>query len=138
MNRTTDTYESDFQTDYDRMSFNLSYAYDPKRELGEGGIDGKPIPNAYRPTSRGGEGKAPGDWVGEIAFWEDNPYLQTFANAINEAVHEALEWAKVDRKPFLDPHGPHENDVFNAVSDLVFALWDMVDVKGRNLEPSGE
>ncbi len=116
---------NEIQAAYNRMSFNLTYRYEPSRTLYPGGIMGEDIPNSYAPTSR--KNTSSGEWSGVLDDWEGNPYLQSFANAINECVHEALEWVKVDGKPFLNPHEWKEADILNSVRELVFDLWSMVD-----------
>lgn len=126
-NETTDELEAH----YDRITFGLTYRYEPTRRPQVWGLSGKDIPNAYAPTGR--KNTAPGEWTGDIDDWEGNPYLQTFANAINEAVHEALEWVKVDGKAFLDPHGLNEGAIFNEVNILVSQLWELVDKEAHGI-----
>ncbi|GIG93017.1 hypothetical protein [Plantactinospora endophytica] len=61
----------------------------------------------------------------EIVFAERDEagWIDRYANyAVNEAVHEALEWFRVDGHPWLDPHGPAENEIYDAVNDLVDRL----------------
>lgn len=42
--------------------------------------------------------------------------------AVNEAVHEALEWFHVDGERWLDPHGDGETATYDAVDRLCRAL----------------
>lgn len=119
------------ESDYARMSFGLSYRYEPGRRIWAGGIDGKNIPNAYRPTSRE-HGRQSGDWCAEISDYDNDPYLHAFSAAVCEAIHEALEWFKVDGKVLLDPHGQHELAIANhanAVARALFALADPERIK---------
>lgn len=100
-----------------RVTFQLTYgrATDP-RKFDQFTLSGPWIPNAYGPGHQVGEwsgGDRPEDptedgWIDEFASW-----------AINEAVHEALEWFRVDGRPWLDPHGLSvERDVFRIVNNM--------------------
>lgn len=133
----------------DRVSFQLTYARSPvRRRFQPGVLTGPPIPCAY-----GGELAASGDWndsgdAGQDGGWhapgddpgnhdQDDPttavvvgrseadWVDQFAGyAVNEAVHEALEWFRLDGVPWLDPHGTpdEEDEVSAAVDELVAKL----------------
>jgi hypothetical protein len=45
--------------------------------------------------------------------------------AVNEAVHEVLEWFRVDEARYLDPHGQHLSAIVTAATGLAFALADL-------------
>lgn len=122
-----------------RVSFQLTYAKaDRRREFRPGELTGPVVPCAY-----GGELDASGGWNDSSdddptvdGGWEDGGNADdVFANrteaewigryasyAINEAVHEALEWLRVDGCPWLDPHGPAEDEIYEAVGEMVTRL----------------
>ncbi|MGI5214882.1 hypothetical protein [Plantactinospora sp. CA-290183] len=123
-----------------RVSFQLTYARSLKRrEFMPGELTGPDIPCAYD-----GEINASGDWndsrddtpatddggseesgVAKTVFAgrDESGWIDRYANyAVNEAVHEALEWYRVDGHPWLDPHGPAEDEIYSAVNDLVDRL----------------
>lgn len=84
-----------------RVSFALAYARTGPREFSAQEMDGPMVPNAY------GDGEqwilwVDGDDPDEIS---EDGFVDKFARmAISEAVHEALEWFRVDGEPWLDPH----------------------------------
>lgn len=45
--------------------------------------------------------------------------------AVAELVHEALEWTRVDGRPYLDPHGLAEDRIHRAVEQLVWVLHEL-------------
>jgi hypothetical protein len=101
----------DFQLTYDR-------ALD-RREFGPGVLYGPLIPDACHSTEL-----AAGDWEspdGEILT--EKGWINRYASyAVQEGVHEALEWFRVDGRLWLDPHGPAENDIYRLVDELVDKL----------------
>ncbi|MFG1846814.1 hypothetical protein [Micromonospora carbonacea] len=112
-----------------RVDFRLTYARTGHpRTVQPGALDGPTIPCAYggRDGQDGGwydarddpppDARSEADWVDRYAGY-----------AINEAVHEALEWFRVDGKPWLDPHGSpqHEDEVGAAVDELVGRLAEI-------------
>lgn len=109
----------------ERVSFQLTYARaDKPRRFQPGFLDGPDIPCAY-----GGELNASGAWedggdLGEVfADRSEDQWIDRYASyALNEAVHEALEWFRVDGKPWIDPHGRDEDEVYAAVGELVAKL----------------
>lgn len=114
-----------------RVSFQLTYGRAEKpRRFQPGFLDGPDIPCAY-----GGEVDASGAWedggdMGEVfAERTEEEWVTRYASyAINEGVHEVLEWLRVDGRPWLDPHGPDEDEVYAAVGELVARL---AEVRGR-------
>ncbi len=102
-----------------RCEFQLTYARSPiRRMFGAGMLDGPNIPDAYRPGTT-----SPGEWLGgdgiESGITDPDEWVNRFASyAVNEAVHEALEWMRVDGGPWLDPHGPAEDVIYAAVNAL--------------------
>jgi hypothetical protein len=83
----------------ERCNFSLTYgrASQP-RELYPGGMIGQPIDDVYHPGEQ-----SSGDWD-----------------------HDALEWFRVDGKPWLDPHDPRaETAIFERVAELVAQLTDL-------------
>lgn len=110
---------------YDRLECRLTYAEaGASRRMGPWGIDGPDLPSA-----RGGDRTQPGDWSHDIADSGGDPVRQALAMVVAEAVHEALEWLHLDSEPLLDPHGPGENDVHQAVAALNDRLWEIACTK---------
>jgi hypothetical protein len=109
-----------FEEARDRAEFCLTYDRCDPREFMEDTLAGPMIPNAF------GEGLSPGDWSSGDWPAEDadvETWLAHFAQmAVNEALHEALEWFKVDGKPWLDPHGEMERDIYRATERLCKSL----------------
>lgn len=71
----------------------------------------------------------PGEWYDGTSVPEDDPemteekWFARFAKmAVNESVHEALEWLKVDGRPWLNPHGESERAIYDAVNKLCVRL----------------
>lgn len=118
-----------------RLSFQLTYARDTTRRFHAMGIVGADLPNSYQ------EGEmASGSWDQDgMADPTDERALvaEAFNAALGEAVHEALEWFKLDGQPLLDPHDRGvEDDVHAAVRDLTDALLFLAE--GRTLRLSDE
>lgn len=116
-----------------RCSFQLSYHRSQLvRSISPGLIDGEYIDDAYNP----GE-STPGEWENGPAmppFDDATPmtsvsveeWTDHYASmAVNEAVHEALEWFQVDGEPWLDPHGEHEDMIYELVNELARKLADL-------------
>lgn len=107
-----------------RCEFQLTYARSPMlREFGVGMLTGLSIPDAYRPGRT-----AAGEWCDADAVVDTDPesWIDRYANyAINEGVHEVLEWFRVDGKPWLDPHGPAAPEIYEAVNALAAKLADI-------------
>ncbi|MFF0822450.1 hypothetical protein ACFYUR_18975 [Micromonospora haikouensis] len=115
-----------------RVDFRLTYARTERRRVRPGALDGPTIPCAY-----GGADGQDGGWYDgrdeEPAGRSEAEWVDRYAGyAVNEAVHEALEWFRVDGRPWLDPHGSpaHEDEVCAAVDELVARL---VAIRGRVL-----
>lgn len=99
-----------------RVEFRLTYDRTEPREFGRTELDGPMMPCAY------GDGRQWGKWADfdDPDQSTENAWIDKYARmAIGEAVHEALEWFRVDGKPWLDPHGM---DVESAVHREVNAL----------------
>lgn len=107
-----------------RLSFELSYTREPSRRISYTGIDGPAIDDSVVP-GRQSTGVWSQDSIGEQRS-ERGIVNEAFNAALNEAVHEALEWFKLDGTPLLDPHDPLvEDDIYVAVrtlSDTLFTL----------------
>lgn len=100
----------------DRTEYRLTFATTKPRDFYPGLITGPDIPDAN------GEGRSPGDWCGEeppVESADIEQWLGHFAHmAVSEAVHEALEWLRVDGERWLDPHGPFELMIQSATDKL--------------------
>lgn len=120
-----------------RVSFQLTYARaDRVRMFSPGVMSGPSIPNAY-----GGDLNASGDWedgdddADPYASRTEAEWIGRYANyAINEAVHEALEWFRVDGKPWLDPHGEDQDVIYGEVNALVARLAAIRDERLRRTQ----
>ncbi|MEU1813144.1 hypothetical protein [Micromonospora aurantiaca (nom. illeg.)] len=108
-----------------RVSYQLTYARSPsRRRFTPGELTGPDIPCAYD-----GPIAASGDWEDSRDLDEIHPdrsedgWINRYGGyAIAEAIHEALEWLRVDGQPWLDPHGPNSTQVSAAMDDLVAQL----------------
>lgn len=112
-----------------RLSFHLTYGYAPQRSLETDCITGPNIPNAYDPSGP----LSSGEWdLGQTALPSsaEQAFTVFFTAAINEAVHEALEWFRLDGRPVLDPHGEHEI----AIHDLSQRLGEQLLALSRSTE----
>lgn len=111
---------SNFEIARDHVEFRLTYDRCDPRWFSRDMLDGPMIPDAFGP------GEAPGEWYSPNHPSDDAPaeaWLAHFAQiAVNEAIHEALEWFKVDGHPWLDPHGPAENLIYRATEQLCQSL----------------
>lgn len=99
-----------------RVQFQLTYDRTDPREFGRHEVDGPMMPNAYGP------GQQWGMWsdFDDPAEPTEDAWIDKYARmAIGEAVHEALEWFRVDGKPWIDPHSM---ELEAAVMDEVNAL----------------
>jgi hypothetical protein len=122
----------------DRFDYQLHDVRSPelRRIDGHGStLVGPPIENAYsdQPPPVDAHGRAierlplaSGDWEqfdppldeqGQIiAHLTVDDYVRKYVEmALAEAVHEALEWTRVDGRPYLDPHGPSQDRIHRAV-----------------------
>jgi len=116
-----------------RVDFRLTYAETEPRVFGPDHMEGPDIPDAFGPPGA----QAPGEWYGGSVLDTDDPNVPArdwFAHwahmAINEAIHEALEWFRVDGKPWLDPHGRHEATIYKYTGELCQLLAELVDPEG--------
>lgn len=104
----------------ERVEFRLTYARTEPREFAQELLLGPRIPDAY------GNGTSSGDWCS--GDWPDDDdgaeeWLAHFMQmAVNEAVHEALEYLHVDGRSYLDPHGEMEAEIYRATEVLCGVL----------------
>ncbi|MFB6392667.1 hypothetical protein [Polymorphospora lycopeni] len=109
-----------------RVEFQLTYARSPvRRKFGSDGITGPSIPCAY-----GRDLNASGDWDDprptDPPILNPAGWIDRYAGyAVAEAIHEALEWCRVDGAPWLDPHGPAEQQIHAEVDRFVAALAEI-------------
>lgn len=89
-------------------------------------LRGPLLPNAYD----FGETDGPGDWMHPDGI---ETVTEALFVVVGEAVHEALEWFRVDGKMFLDPHGGMEMKIHNHVRELVTGL-----IAAKSLEDAEE
>lgn len=107
--------------DYDRLTYRLTFAATNDRTIFSGGVNGPDLPNAYT----NGTNDAPGDWSADIDDFDQDPVFHVLGSAVGECIHEALEWAQLDGKPILDPHGTHESKIHDLVQQLNVALFEL-------------
>lgn len=120
-----------------RVSFQLTYTRaDAPRAFEPGVLAGPWIADAYRPGER-----SPGDWEspdGALLADQDElteaEWVDHYAGyAIAEAIHEALEWFRVDGRPWMNPHGRAED----RIHELVGALCERFAEMRRQLAEDG-
>ncbi len=106
-----------------RVAFQLTYARATNpRTVNYDAIDGDPIPNAY------GSGMQLNEWYDGDQPTEPtvDAWIDKYAHmAISEAVHEALEWFRVDGKPWIDPHAHLERAVQEEVREMCTRLAEL-------------
>lgn len=107
------------------IDYQLSYKKSRmKRAFHEGGITGEQITNAYNTSEKGS-----GEWVQPThPDWDDPHYdwlAHFFRCAINEGVHEVLEWFRLDGRPMLDPHGDRDTAIYRLVDELADKLYEL-------------
>jgi hypothetical protein len=114
-----------------RTSFQLTYSRaKTERYFHDDGISGDNIDDAL------GSGTAPGEWSngGALIRWmaddpeltEDRVLRQFFTDALSEAIHEALEWFRIDGKTALNPHdGLVETAIYERCSQFAADLWEL-------------
>lgn len=112
-----------FEQTRSRVDYRLTYERTQPREFHPDMLYGPDLPDAF------GEGTASGEWFTDDHPSEDDPevteedWFSHFLHmALGEAVHEVLEWFKVDGRPWLDPHGHHEPDIHHSVRELAAQL----------------
>lgn len=102
------------------VSYPMSFRRVRPRTFTQDMLFGPSLPNARGDGSSDGgwtSGDAPDDGA-DVEVW-----LAHFAEmVVSEAVHEALEWLRVDGALWLDPHGPAEYLIHSAVHDLCVRL----------------
>jgi len=112
-----------FEQARDRVEHRLTYDRCEPREFYQDSMDGPSIPDAL------GDGTSSGEWFGGDRLAEDADEEERLAHfaymAVNEAIHEALEWFKVDGRPWLDPHGDMERNIYRATERLCKSLAAM-------------
>jgi len=127
-----------------RCSFQLTYERAPgTRHFSPAHITGDPIANAW--PEEPGEDRSPGEWDNgtECPAYSEatggcrddvttDEWIDHYAAmAVCEAVHEALEWFRVDDQPWLDPHGPAEMKIYALVNQLTTGLAQLRARSGR-------
>jgi hypothetical protein len=92
----------------DRFWYGLSFKQG-ERKITCFGIDGEDIPNA---ADIGGRPSI-GNWSGELDAGED-VFERVIGWVVEEAIHEALEWLRLDGEVLLDPHGVYKPEIWTA------------------------
>lgn len=109
---------------FERLSYELTFARASEpRFIADWGIMGPDLDNSY--GTSGTRTKQDGEWVRDLSYDDDDPVRHVLACAVHECVHEALEWARLNGRPILNPHGPAEARVNEAVDVLVRRLFEL-------------
>lgn len=113
-----------------RVDYRLTFAETPEpRVVHTYGMDGPDIPNAYKHADSATTGS--GGWDDPDMFYdactvpnytEQDAIERWFVTAVREAMHEAMEWFRVDGKILLDPHGDNEDKIHTISEDAAKAL----------------
>lgn len=119
----TDGHRSNYTKANARVEYCLTFDRCAPRTFYPNEMHGPDIPDAFANRFM------PGEWYDGTSVPEDDPamteekWFARFAKmAVNESVHEALEWLKVDGKPWLNPHGESERAIYDAVNKLCTRL----------------
>lgn len=120
--------EETFERARDRATFRLTYGRTDPRKFSSFDMDGPDLPDAFsdRDDAPGGWHQGDGPDRDDPRITETDWHAHFAAMAINEAVHEALEWFQVDGRPWLNPHGDHEVQIFKRVNELCDDLARLV------------
>ncbi len=112
----------------ERVEFQLTYARSGRRRRFEPGLlEGPDVADAY-----GGTYSVPGVWEngddmeGDDRRFTEQEWGDRYASyAVNEAIHEALEWFRVDGRPWLDPHGGAAEELYQLTGQLCQRLAEL-------------
>lgn len=116
-----------------RVDFRLTFARtDEPRHLHAHGIAGPRIANSYHghdpedDTLTGRTAQSSGSWEDPDHPGREEPEQahidRWFVTAVREAIHEALEWYRVDDDPYLDPHGWVETEIHDLSEKFALDL----------------
>lgn len=110
---------------YSRWSYGLTFARanEGERKFHPFGMTGPHIPNSYQNKKSGPLSN--GSWDQDIMDSGDNVLCHVVSCVVNEAVHEALEWLRLDGEVLLDPHGMYETRIYNATHQLAAELTEI-------------
>lgn len=119
-----------FERARERAEYRLTFDKCDPRLIMPHELMGPDIPCAFT------ERMMPGEWYdGEAPSEEDDEqteedwFAQFAKMCVNEAVHEALEWLKVDGRPWLNPHGESERAIYAAVNQLCARLAEIAEAE---------
>ncbi|WP_158894267.1 hypothetical protein [Amycolatopsis anabasis] len=117
-----------------RLSYRLAFGPTDTREFRPGELFGPDTPDAL-----GVRDRVPGDWGKTDCPDETDPavseqdWIAHFLTlALNEAVHEVLEWFQVDGVRYLNPHGGHEAAIVKHVDRLAEQLALLAETDEQN------
>lgn len=117
-----------------RLSYRLAFAQIDPREFQPGEMFGPDTPDALGLRER-----VPGDWGKTDCPDETDPavseqdWIAHFLTlALNEAVHEVLEWFQIDGERYLNPHGVHEGTIVEHVDALATRLMLLAEDTEQN------
>lgn len=112
-----------FEDAADRVDYRLTFGeLAGSRRFHPSFVEGPDLSDAREPGR-----VTSGDWCGDdLDEGPDGDAETWFAHfagmVVGEAVHEALEWFRVDGGLWLDPHGEHERAIHEAVDVLTTTL----------------
>lgn len=115
-----------FEKASERVSYDLSFKRaETPRKFREYELTGDDLDDAFSPAGQKstghwecphfmeGDARPPEDWFREF-----------FKVAITEAVHEAMEWFRIDGRLVINPHGKNEMKIFEVSDRFGEELWD--------------
>jgi hypothetical protein len=113
----------------ERTDYQLHYSRSPvRRAFHNDGISGSQIDDAFHPgETMSGEWCAGMNWIHDWDVPEAVWIERFFTVAIQEAVHEALEWFRLDGQVLLSPHdADHEVDILDRSAEFAETLFSLI------------
>ncbi len=120
-----------------RVTYDLSFKRaETPRQFDSYELAGDQIDDAYAPPGK----KSYGGWscphFSEIDGNEEAWLQEFFCVAVTEAVHEALEWFRIDGRLVMNPHGKNETAIILETAEFARQMYrkygrsDLQDVQG--------